>query len=198
MESENRAILVGTIIEDIKPDIVYQGELYYKTYMEVMQPNGFADKIMIISKQKKFKKNGTKPGRRLYIEGAVETRNEYDAENKMHVIVYVRAVTIRGIKKGKDRNDVTLKGIIVKKPNYYASTTRRRTDFILRVSDLDEDTFSFVPCAAQRKLAEVTSKMTTYQEIEIEGIFHSRTYNKNDEKHEKGTAYEILIYNVIW
>lgn len=197
MNTDNRVILVGTIIEDIKPDMVYNEELYYKTFIEVIYPNGFADKIMIVARKKKFERNGARPGRRLYVEGVVETRNEYDAENKMHVIVYVRAVTVRGIKNGKDRNEVILKGIIVKKPNYYVSTTRRRTDLILRVSDLDEDAFSYVPCAALRRLAEVISKMTTHQELKIEGRFHSRTYTKNDGEQGESTAYEILINKVI-
>lgn len=196
MKEKNRIILVGTITHDIQPDLLYGKELYYNTYMEVKQPSGYVDQIMLVGKQKKFERNGVRPGKRVYIEGVVETRNEYDREGNRHVILYVRVITLRAIHKGKDRNEVVLKGRIIKRPSRHVMASGIiKASLILEVESADEHIVSYVPCVGYKRVAEILIALDSYEEIDIQGHYQSRIYTRSGEKQEN-VAREIFIHNI--
>lgn len=200
MASKNDIILVGTIVENVKVDLQYGVEVCYKTFLQVSRNKDRFDRVMIVASKEQFQSCGAEIGARLYIEGEVETRNEYNLKKERSVVVYVRARKMRKAFREIDRNEATLIGGLCNDPKKWkAQSGQNRVNFTLAVENDNRKVISFIPCVAWEKFADMAIILKSGDLIIIEGSFHSRLYNKTTErgKKEKDTAYEIQISKLI-
>lgn len=200
MESKNDIILVGTIVENVKIDLQYGEDVLYKTFLQISRNKDRFDRVMIVASKEQFQSCRVEIGARLYIEGEVETRNEYSLKKERSVVVYVKVRKMRKAFQEIDRNEATLIGGLCNNPkNWKARSGQNRVNFTLAVENDCKEMISFIPCVAWEKFADMASTLKTGDLIIIEGSFHSRLYNKTAErgKKEKATAYEIQISKLI-
>lgn len=203
---ENRIEFVGTIAEKIQQQSAYEiiqqeRALLCKVVLHIQRRSGEIDKINVFIDKEELKRNRIGKGLKVKIEGVIRTCNEYDLQNKRHVITYVRAWKISKVhSETADKNRVIVSGTLSQTPKFCKSSSgRRRINFNLCTKDLGDKITSFIPCIARNAMADVLCELTQWEELSFEGRLQSREYIKTWENgvREKGTAFEVVVTKLI-
>lgn len=199
---KNKCILVGNIVEKIRPcmnqetgeQLTLAGEKMYETKLDVARLSGVKDEICLVIPEDKLPEFSEK---RVRVTGRFCSRNEtVDGHRRLILYVYVTRITEADAEQ-EDINILYLNGYMCKDPVYRETPKRRKiTDLLLA----NNQTFSkgdsaayYIPAICWGRNAEESSKFSKRDFVRITGRIQSRIYAKGENKY---TVYEVSVSKI--
>ena len=188
-EENNKVILVGEVIEDLKISHETFNEKFYSFKISVKRLSGDTDELEIVISEKILNKDIIKVGNTVVVDGEIRSYNYImENEERRKLILSVFAKEVREIKEEDlTTNEVTLIGYICKKPIYRKTPFGREiADILLAVNRIygkDTQEADFINIVAWNKTAEIVSTyLTKGNLIALAGRIQTRDYDGKDGK----------------
>ena len=195
----NTVGIVGTAVAAPKPyRNIYGKENVYALWVDTVRDSGAADRILVLFQEDKVDPERRaaviEPGSRVEVTGKIQT---YKDMKRGHVQLFVWGLYLAVVQEGSNQlNTVYMQGEIAKEPIYRETPLGRRiTDMVLRIpSAFTEGFYSYVPCIAWEKLADVAAELPENTVVYMEGRLQSREYTKKTKSGDKVlTAWEVSV-----
>ena len=198
-EENNKVILVGEVIEDLKISNETFNEKFYSFKMSVKRLSGDTDELEIVISEKILSNDLIKIGNTIVVDGEIRSYNYVmENEERRKLILSVFAKEVKELKdEDLTTNEVTLIGYICKKPIYRKTPFGREIADILLAVNRVYGKSDYLPCIAWGRNAKFASTLEIGDKIKITGRMQSRQYTKkNGETEEKKVAYEISLAGI--
>lgn len=199
-EENNKVILVGEVIEDLKISHETFNEKFYSFKISVKRLSGDTDELEIVISEKILNKDIIKVGNTVVVDGEIRSYNYImENEERRKLILSVFAKEVREIKEEDlTTNEVILIGYICKKPIYRKTPFGREIADILLAVNRIYGKSDYLPCIAWGRNAKFAeNNLNVGDKAKITGRFQSREYiKKNGEVEEKKIAYEISLSGI--
>ena len=199
-EENNKVILVGEVIENLKVSHETFNEKFYSFKISVKRLSGDTDELEIVISEKILNEDIIKVGNSVVVDGEIRSYNYImENEERRKLILSVFAKEVKEL-KGEDltTNEVTLIGYICKKPIYRKTPFGREIADILLAVNRVYGKSDYLPCIAWGRNAKFAeTNLNVGDKAKITGRFQSREYlKKNGETEEKKVAYEISLAGI--
>ena len=199
-EENNKVILVGEVIEDLKISHETFNEKFYSFKMSVKRLSGDTDELEIVISEKILSNDLIKIGNTIVVDGEIRSYNYVmENEERRKLILSVFAKEVKELKdEDLTTNEVTLIGYICKKPIYRKTPFGREIADILLAVNRIYGKSDYLPCIAWGRNAKFSeNNLNVGDKAKITGRFQSREYiKKNGEVEEKKIAYEISLSGI--
>ena len=181
----NETILEGEVFEAPCLSYTCKGIDFYIFKLKITRNSGTEDIIPIhVAGKRDINK-----GDFIKVYGTYRSYNK-QSENKSHLILYVLLNKYEKLTENTYSNNITLEGIICKKPLYRQTPFGREIADILLAVNRKYNRSDYIPLIFWGKAACSIKDLEIGQKIKIFGRIQSRIYTK---KGENKTAYEISV-----
>ena len=197
MLENNKVLLIGKVVSDIKFSHKVYGEGFYTFDLEVPRLSESADILPVTISERLLPQVGNIQGKVLEIEGQFRSYNQYEeGKNRLILTVFIFEVKeVNPTELSRNKNEIYLNGFVCKTPIYRTTPFGREiTDLLLAVNRSYHKS-DYIPCITWGRNARFAQNLATGDHIQITGRIQSRTYQKKLETGEVEikTAYEVSI-----
>lgn len=201
MESsfENNVIKMGGVVAS-KLELSHEiyGEKFYRFYIEIDRLSSQKDRIPVIISERLIDVDDFEIGKVIFIEGQYRSYNKMDENNRSRLILSVFVKDIKQLEVSenvKTINELTITGIVCKKPIYRKTPLGRDIADILLAVNRSYNKSDYIPCIIWGRNAKYCEHLETGSIVKVVGRVQSREYDKKHEDGtiEKRTAYEVSV-----
>ena len=201
MESsfENNVIKMGGVVAS-KLELSHEiyGEKFYRFYIEIDRLRRKKDRIPVIISERLIDVDDFEIGKVIFIEGQYRSYNKMDENNRSRLILSVFVKDIKQLEVSenvKTINELTITGIVCKKPIYRKTPLGRDIADILLAVNRSYNKSDYIPCIIWGRNAKYCEHLETGSVVKVVGRVQSREYDKKHEDGtiEKRTAYEVSV-----
>lgn len=183
----NELLISGILDDEFYPDHEFEGEKFFRSFLEVTRMSGSVDTIPVIASEKLIDQNQEYKDRAVAIRGQFRSFNRHE-DDRTHLDLYIFPESIQIIPECDFENDIYLEGYICKQPNSRETPSGRIiADVILAVNRYYGKS-DYIPVILWGRNAYSVSKLPPGSCIRVAGRAQSRSYTKNGETK---TVYEI-------
>lgn len=201
MESslENNVIKMGGVVaSELELSHEIYGEKFYRFYIEVDRLSNQKDRLPVIISERLIDIEDFNIGKVIFIEGQYRSYNKLDDNNKSRLILSVFVKDIKQLEVSenvKTVNELTITGIVCKKPIYRKTPLGRDIADILLAVNRSYNKSDYIPCIIWGRNAKYCEHLETGSIVKVTGRVQSREYEKKHEDGtiEKRTAYEVSV-----
>ena len=198
MESfENNVIKMGGVVaSELELSHEIYGEKFYKFYIEIDRLSGQQDKIPVIISERLIDVNDFNIGKLILLEGQYRSYNKVDENNRSRLILSVFVKDINQIDVSEDVktiNELTISGVVCKKPIYRKTPLGRDISDILLAVNRSYNKSDYIPCIIWGRNAKYCEHLEIGTSVKVVGRVQSREYEK---KHDDGTTEKRVAYEV--
>ena len=198
LSSNNQTILKGILSGDwIRKDEPYGS--YYQIDLIVPRLSGEKDIIPVNFPSSMLENKSD--GDEIAILGQFRSKNTptESGKNKLELVVYALSEIEPDTVEERDSNIIMLSGFICKNPIYRVTPFGREISDLLVAVNRGHKKSDYLPCIAWSTNAQIASKLSVGDAVEIVGRVQSRLYNKKLENGDivTKTAYEVSIIKLI-
>ncbi|MDD2227325.1 MAG: single-stranded DNA-binding protein [Clostridia bacterium] len=194
--NNNKAFLIGNVIEE--PIFSHEtfGEGFYETKLSVPRLSEHVDILPVIVSEKMIKNFNL--SKDVGIKGQFRSFNKLSG-NKNKLILSIFAREIIEIDKSMNPNIIEISGFVCKEPIYRLTPFNREICDILIAVNRAYNKSDYLPCIAWGRNARYIKEAKIGSKIDIVGRIQSRDYQKKLESGDiiTRTAYEISISRVM-
>lgn len=181
----NEVILKGEIIEEPNLSYTCKGIDFYTFKLKITRNSEVNDIIPIHMAGK----SDLKKGDFITVYGTYRSYNKQE-DSKSHLILYVLLNKYEKSSENEYDNNISLEGIICKKPIYRQTPFGREITDVLLAVNRKYNRSDYIPAIFWGKAACSIKDLEVGQKVWITGRIQSRTYIKNGESK---VAYEISV-----
>lgn len=201
MESslENNVIKMGGVVaSELELSHEIYGEKFYRFYIEVDRLSNQKDKLPVIISERLIDIDDFDIGKVIFIEGQYRSYNKMDENGRSRLILSVFVKDIKQLEVSenvKTVNELTITGIVCKKPIYRKTPLGRDIADILLAVNRSYNKSDYIPCIIWGRNAKYCEHLETGSVVKVTGRVQSREYEKKHEDGtvEKRTAYEVSV-----
>lgn len=199
MESslDNNVIKMGGVVaSELELSHEIYGEKFYRFYIEVDRLSNQKDRLPVIISERLIDIEDFNIGKVIFIEGQYRSYNKLDDNNRSRLILSVFVKDIKQLEVSenvKTVNELTITGIVCKKPIYRKTPLGRDIADILLAVNRSYNKSDYIPCIIWGRNAKYCEHLETGSIVKVTGRVQSREYEK---KHEDGTIEKRIAYEV--
>lgn len=194
--ANNRAEVMGTVVDEPILSHEIYGEKFYIFTLSVPRLSGISDDVKVMISERLMQEVTVKPGAQVEIDGQFRSYNSYEnGDNRLVLTVFAKDIRHWEEKEEKNPNSLYLNGFICKEPVYRTTPFGREITDLLLAVNRSYNKSDYIPVIAWGRNARFCKNINVGDNIKIWGRIQSRIYQKHiseDEVIEK-TAYEVSV-----
>lgn len=193
----NRAELIGQIVDPPEFSHEFRGERFYAFSLEVPRLSGISDRLPVTAPQKAFPMGKVIGSGFVSVVGQIRSYNKV-VEGKGRLDLQIYACEVWGEKEGT-ANSIVLNGYLCKPPVYRKTPFGREIADLLVAVNRPYNRSDYIPCIAWGRNARFSANLEVGTRVEIIGRMQSREYQKDRGEGviENRVAYEVSVSDMI-
>ena len=195
--SNNRAKVIGTMVEPIKFSHETYGESFYIFTVSVPRFSGTEDKIRVMAPGLLIIGNDYSVGDKVIIEGQFRSFNDMnEGKSRLVLTLFAKEMEVYASEYDEQNpNTIYLNGYVCKEPVYRTTPFGKEITDILVAVNRGFNKSDYIPVIAWNRNARYAQNLMVGDNIQIWGRMQSRTYYKtiSETEKEERTAYEVSV-----
>ena len=194
--NNNKAVIAGTIVTDLRLSHELFGEKFYEFDMEVKRLSDSSDIIPVTMSEKLMGEQLLQCGQQCELVGQFRSYNKVEeGKSRLMLTMFVRSLVPFC---GEYKNDVEVVGYLCKDPVYRTTPFKREICDILVACNRSYNKSDYLPCIAWGRNARYSRNFSVGDKVKVGGRIQSRVYQKRMDDGEvlMRTAYELSLNNI--
>lgn len=197
MIENNKAKVIGKIVEEPKFSHSVNGEKFYETKLSCRRGSGAYDFLNVVASEVFL--DMLSIDNIVEINGRFSSFNKKEDDEKHRLILIVFAKDVVRVDAMEDINELVIEtGYVVKEPVYRKTPLGREITDLLIAVNRPYGKADYIPCIAWGRFAQISKNFEIGQKISAIGRMQSRDYEKkiNENETEQRTAYEVSLKRI--
>ena len=193
--TNNRAEVIGVILDEPEFSHEIYGEKFYTFTLEIPRLSGTSDKVRVMISDRLMPDCPIVVGKVCEIAGQFRSYNSYDGgDNRLILTVFAKDIK-ECETRDKNPNSLYLNGFICKDPVYRTTPFGREITDLLVAVNRSYNKSDYIPVIAWGRNARFAKNIMVGDNVKIWGRIQSRVYQKHlsEEDVIERTAYEVSV-----